>query len=36
MAVKLFLDAENKMRYSPIPQLPLELAVIETLKMGEK
>ncbi len=36
MAVKLFLDAENKMRYSPIPQLPLELAVIEILKMGEK
>jgi DNA polymerase-3 subunit gamma/tau len=36
MAVKLFLEAENKMKYSPIPQLPLELAIIETLKIGEK
>lgn len=26
---ELFLDAENKMRYSSIPQLPLELAIIE-------
>ncbi len=25
----LFLDAENKMKYSPITQLPLELAIIE-------
>ena len=28
--LKLFLDAENKMKYSSIPQLPLELAVIES------
>jgi DNA polymerase-3 subunit gamma/tau len=32
MAVKLFLEAGNKMRYSPIPQLPLELAIIEIIK----
>lgn len=30
-AVKLFLDAENKVKYSPIPQLPLELAIVELL-----
>ncbi|MFC1663653.1 DNA polymerase III subunit gamma/tau [Patescibacteria group bacterium] len=29
--LNLFLEAENKMRYSPIPQLPLELAIIETV-----
>jgi DNA polymerase III subunit gamma/tau len=28
--INLFLDAENKMRYSSIPQLPLELAIIES------
>jgi len=28
--LNLFLEAENKMKYSPIPQLPLELAIIET------
>ena len=28
--INLFLEAENKMRYSPIIQLPLELAVIES------
>ncbi len=28
--LNLFLEAENKMRYSPIPQLPLELAIIES------
>jgi len=28
--LNLFLDAENKMKYSPIPQLPLELAIIES------
>ncbi|MBZ9572128.1 DNA polymerase III subunit gamma/tau [Patescibacteria group bacterium] len=33
--LNLFLEAENKMRYSPIPQLPLELAIIEALK-GEE
>jgi len=27
--LNLFLEAENKMKYSPIPQLPLELAIIE-------
>jgi len=27
--LNLFLKAENKMKYSPIPQLPLELAIIE-------
>ncbi len=28
--IKLFLEAQNKMKYSPIPQLPLELAIIES------
>jgi DNA polymerase-3 subunit gamma/tau len=27
--LNLLLEAENKIRYSPIPQLPLELAIIE-------
>lgn len=27
--LNLFLEAENKMKYSPIPQLPLELAIVE-------
>ncbi len=27
--VKLFIDAENKTRYSSIPQLPLEMAIVE-------
>jgi len=27
--LNLFLEAENKMKYSSIPQLPLELATIE-------
>jgi len=27
--LNLFLEAENKMRYSSIPQLPLELAIVE-------
>ena len=27
--LNLFLEASNKMKYSPIPQLPLELAIIE-------
>lgn len=27
--IELFLDAENKMRYSFIPQLPLELAIVQ-------
>jgi len=29
--IQVFLDAENKMRYSSIPQLPLELAIVEVL-----
>jgi len=33
--LNLFLDAENKMKYSPIPQLPLELAIIETTEPKE-
>ena len=28
-ALKLFMEAENKMKYSSISQLPLELAIIE-------
>ena len=27
--LNIFLEAQNKIRYSPIPQLPLELAIIE-------
>ncbi|MCD5396427.1 MAG: DNA polymerase III subunit gamma/tau [Candidatus Pacebacteria bacterium] len=27
--LKVFLEAQNKMKYSPIPQLPLELAIVE-------
>ncbi|MBU2539991.1 hypothetical protein KJ786_02420, partial [Patescibacteria group bacterium] len=27
----LFIEAENKMRYSSIPELPLELAVVDFL-----
>ena len=32
--INLFLDAQNKMKYSPIPQLPLELAIIEFCCIG--
>ncbi len=28
-ALELFLEAQNKIKYSPIPQLPLELAIVE-------
>lgn len=28
--INLFLDAKSKMKYSPVPQLPLELAIIES------
>ena len=28
--INLFLEAENKMKFSPIPQLPLELAIVES------
>ena len=31
--INLFLDAENKMRYSSIPQLPLELAIVESCRV---
>ena len=34
--LNLFLEAENKIKYSPIPQLPLELAIIEAIKPEEK
>jgi DNA polymerase-3 subunit gamma/tau len=30
-ALKLFLEAQNKIKYSPIPQLPLELAILEII-----
>lgn len=33
--LNLFIEAQNKMKYSPIPQLPLELAIIDALKIGE-
>ncbi len=29
--IGLFIDAENKMKYSPLPQLPLELAIIDII-----
>ncbi|MFH1894472.1 MAG: DNA polymerase III subunit gamma/tau [Patescibacteria group bacterium] len=32
--INFFLEAENKMRYSSIPQLPLELAIIESIGFG--
>jgi len=31
--INLFLEAESKMRYSSIPQLPLELAIIESCQL---
>jgi len=31
----LFLEAENRMKYSPIPQLPLELVVVQLLNLKE-
>ena len=30
-ALNIFLEAENKMKYSPIPELPLELAIIDII-----
>jgi len=33
--LNLFLEAENKVKYSSIPQLPIELAIIEGLKKEE-
>jgi DNA polymerase-3 subunit gamma/tau len=32
--LNLFLEAETKMRYSSIPQLPLELAIIESININ--
>lgn len=32
LTLKLFLEAQNQMKYSPITQLPLELAIIESLE----
>jgi DNA polymerase-3 subunit gamma/tau len=32
----LFLTAESRMKFSPIPQLPLELAIVDILKKEEK
>jgi len=34
-ALNLFLEAENKMRYSSIPQLPLELAIVDFISPKE-
>ncbi len=31
--LKFFIEAENKMKYSSIPQLPLELAIIESCEI---
>lgn len=33
--IDVFLDAENKMRYSSIPQLPLELAIVDITEKKE-
>ncbi len=35
IALSLFLDAENKMKYSSIPQLPLELATVDFINPKE-
>ena len=34
--LKIFLQAQTQMKYSPIPQLPLELAIVEVLQIVEK
>lgn len=34
--LNLFLEAETKMKYSSIPQLPLELAIVEAADMEEE
>ena len=36
LALKLFLRAESEIKFSSIPQLPLELAIIESLKKEEE
>lgn len=33
--LNLFMNAENRMKYSSIPQLPLELAIVEVIKPDE-
>ena len=35
-AINYFLEAENKMKYASIIQLPLELAVVEIIEMDSK
>ncbi len=35
-ALRSFLEAESKMKFSPVPQLPLELALVEILQIEEK
>jgi DNA polymerase-3 subunit gamma/tau len=34
--LKIFLKAQNEMKYSPIVQLPLELAIVESLQTEQK
>jgi len=34
--LNLFMEAKNKMKYSPIPQLPLELAIIESIETKQR
>ncbi len=34
--IELFLEAENKIKYSSIPQLPLELAIIEAIEPNKE
>ena len=34
--LELFFDAENKIKYSSIPQLPLELAIVEIINKDSK
>jgi len=34
-ALNLFLEAENKMRYSSIPELPLELAIVDIIERSD-
>jgi len=33
--LNLFMEAENRMKYASIPQLPLELAIIESIGVKE-
>jgi len=34
-ALDLLIEAQNKMKYAPIPQLPLELAIVEIIGINE-